>query len=170
MAIDLAIYISKAQHSTFYKWMLNRGLWFKIPFNAPHKIRIAEINDTSISMNLPFVRSNKNHINGIHACALATMCEYVSGLSLVRFLSASKFRLILKNIQITYHYQAKTMVTTSFAIDESLLFSIKQELQNADAVFKDFNVEVYDEMQNHICTGIITWQIKSWSKVKTAVV
>ena len=120
-------------------------------------------------MELPFIRSNKNHINGIHACALATLCEYVSGLSLVRFLSADKYRIILKDIHIIYHYQAKTKVTAMFEANEILLNEIKNKLREADAVLKELNVEVYDANQNHICTGIITWQLKNWSKVKTSV-
>ncbi len=169
MAMQLEKYFLKAQHSSFYRWLLNHGLWFKIPFNSPHKIRIKEIGNESIAMELPFIRSNKNHINGMHACALATLCEYVSGLSLVRYLSADKYRIILKDIHIIYHYQAKSKVTAQFQTDKILLDEIKNQLQNAEAVLKELNVEVYDVNLNHICTGIITWQLKSWSKVKTAV-
>ena len=61
MAVQLDNYFAKAQHSSFYKWLLNRGLWFKIPFNLPHKIRIVEIGDASLTMQLPFIRANKNH-------------------------------------------------------------------------------------------------------------
>ena len=169
MAVQLGNYFAKAQHSSFYRWLLNRVLWFKIPFNLPHKIRIVEIDDTSLTMELPFIRANKNHINGIHACALATLCEYVSGLSLVRFLSADKYRIILKDIHIIYHYQAKTRVTANFEATKILLDEINTHLQKEDLLLKEFNVEVYDTNQNHICTGIITWQLKKWSKVNTAV-
>lgn len=169
MAVDLEKYFLKARYSSFYKWLLNRGLWFKIPFNLPHKIRIKEIGEEHISMELPFIASNKNHINGIHACALATLCEYVSGLSLARFLSAEKYRIILKDIHVIYHYQAKTKVSTSFEINKLLLREIRQELEVSEAIFKELHVEVYDSKLNHVCTGIITWQLKNWSKVKTKV-
>jgi acyl-coenzyme A thioesterase PaaI-like protein len=138
MAVNFERYFAKAQHSSFYRWLLNRGLWFKIPFNLPHKVRIMEIGDETISMELPFIRSNKNHINGIHACALATLCEYVSGLSLVRFLPADKYRIILKDIHIIYHYQAKTKVTAQFTADKMLLNEIRSELQKADAVLHSY--------------------------------
>lgn len=169
MAINLPKIFLKAQYSSIYRWLLNWGMWIKIPFNSPHKIRIKEIGDDNITMELPFIRSNKNHINGIHACALATLCEYVSGLSLVRFFSADKYRIILKDIHIIYHYQAKTKVTAQFRADKILLDEINNQLQNSEAVIKEVNVEVYDANLNHICTGIITWQLKKWSKVKTAV-
>ncbi len=169
MAINLEKYFLKAQHSSFYSWLLNCGLWFKIPFNSPHKIRIKEISNDGITMELPFIRSNKNHINGMHACALATLCEYVSGLSLVRFLSADKYRIILKDIHMIYHYQAKSKVAAQFQADKNLQNEINSKLQNTDAMLKELNVEVYDINLNHVCTGIITWQLKSWSKVKTAI-
>lgn len=120
-------------------------------------------------MELPFIRANKNHINGIHACALATLCEYVSGLSLVRYLSEDKYRIILKDIHILYHYQAKTKVTATFELNELLLNEIMNQLHHTDAVLRELNVKVYDINQNHICTGIIIWQLKNWSKVRTAV-
>lgn len=169
MVNSLEKYFAKAQYSSIYKRLLNIGLWFKIPFNLPHKIKITHIDHGIIKMELPFIRANKNHINGIHACALATLCEYVSGLSLVRVLSADKYRIILKDIHITYHYQAKTKVNTIFEINKEILNSINIQLNAVDAVFETFEVKVYDTLQNHICTGKITWQIKNWSKVKTAV-
>ena len=92
---------------------------------------------------------------------------FVSGLSLVRFLSSEKYRIILKDIHIIYHYQAKTNVFAQYDLNKSLLEELQQELKNADALFREFNVDVYDVSNNHICTGIITWQLKNWSKVKT---
>ncbi len=129
MEINLQKIFLKAQYSSFHRWILNRGLWFKIPFNLPHKIRIKEIGADSIAMELPFIRANKNHINGIHACALATLCEYVSGLSLVRFLSPDKYRIILKDIHVIYHYQAKTKVNAQFQVDKILLEEINNRIK-----------------------------------------
>jgi hypothetical protein len=44
---------------------------------------------------------------------------------------------------------------------------ILDPLQHAEAIFKEFTIDIYDEDQNHICTGLINWQIKSWKNVKT---
>ena len=69
---------------------------------------------------------------------------------------------------MTYHYQAKTAVHVTFKIskqqiDEDILLPLKTQ----DAIFKEFAVEVYDTENNHICTGLINWQIKAWTNVKT---
>lgn len=162
--------ISKAQQSGWRRRLLNFGLQYKIPFNRPHGFRIEHIEDESLTIALPYWKINRNHINGMHACALATLCEYISGLSLVRTLDEKKFRIILSSIFMTYHYQAKSKVKATFSVTKDFVEKeIITALEKSDSVFKAFNVEVYDENQNHICTGQINWQIKKWDKVKTKV-
>jgi hypothetical protein len=58
-----------------------------IPFNAPHGIRIASVTNgpdsTAVEVLLPWRRRNRNHIDTVHACALATAAEFATGLGLV---------------------------------------------------------------------------------------
>jgi acyl-coenzyme A thioesterase PaaI-like protein len=162
--------IDKARHSSFYLWMLNFVLLRTVPFNKPHNIRVVAIGDDELSMRVKNTRTNRNHIKGIHACLLATLCEYVSGLSLLRNFSPKEYRIILKTIHMTYHYQAKTDVEVTFKINRKQIESdILEPLKTQDAVFKEFSVEVYDTEKNHICTGLINWQIKCWKNVKMKV-
>ncbi len=159
--------VQKAKHSKFYLWLLNIVLLRTVPFNNPHKIRVVSVGDEGVSMYAPYTRNNMNHIKGIHACLLATMCEYVSGLSLLLHLSPKEYRIILKNINITYHYQAKTNVFVKFKIDKKeMQENILSPLKTLDAIFREFTVDIYDANNQHICTGLINWQIKAWDKVK----
>ena len=75
--------IAQAKHSTFYLWILNFILLKTVPFNKPHGLKVTHIGDEELTITANNVRSNQNHIKGIHACLLATLCEYVSGLSLL---------------------------------------------------------------------------------------
>ncbi|MBS1646699.1 MAG: DUF4442 domain-containing protein [Bacteroidetes bacterium] len=159
--------IQKAEHSRFYLWLLNTALLRYVPFNRPHKLKIQQISPNGITIAAKSIKNNLNHIQGVHACLLATLCEYVSGFSLLINLSPTKYRVILKNIGMTYHYQAKTDVWTHFNIPSEEIQGILGELQNKDAIFKEFSVQVFDAQKNHICTGLINWQIKSWEHVKT---
>lgn len=160
--------VKKASHSSFYLWLLNVVLWRTVPFNRPHRLKITAINDNEVCMEAPYIRRNQNHIKGIHACLLATLCEYATGFSLLLQLSPKDYRIILKNIQMTYHYQAKGPVIARFSLDQKMIEEkILQPLTEADAVFHEFPIEIYDTKNQHICTGLINWQIKSWSKVKT---
>ena len=76
-------------------------------------------------------------------------------------------KIILKEIQMTYHYQAKMNAYSTFKLPQGEVFAIREELKNNDASFRRYTVEVYDEVRNHICTGNIYWQIKPWNKTKT---
>jgi acyl-coenzyme A thioesterase PaaI-like protein len=98
----LLFIFQKAKHSSFFLWLLNLALGYDIPFNKPHKIKITAVHNDGVSVRLPFRRKNLNHLKGIHACALATMAEYTSGVSLLSTIGTN-FRLIMKNISVTYH-------------------------------------------------------------------
>jgi acyl-coenzyme A thioesterase PaaI-like protein len=157
----------RAERSNIALRLLNFGLRRLIPFNAPHKFNITQIEKDSLTITLPYIRKNKNHVNGIHACALATLCEYISGLSIIRELSQDNYRIILKDIEMAYHYQAKMEVQAKFSLPPTEIEAIKEGLSIADAVFRRYDIEVYDAAKNHICTGKIHWQIKPWNKTKT---
>jgi len=163
-------FIQKARHSGFYLWLLNVVLLRRVPFNKPHNIRVTHVGENELTMSAKNTKPNRNHIQGIHACLLATLCEYVSGLSLLLHFSPKEYRIILKTIHMTYHYQAKKAVFVKFKIsNEQIENEILLPLKTQEAVFKEFAVEVYDTDKNHICTGLINWQIKAWKNVKMKV-
>jgi acyl-coenzyme A thioesterase PaaI-like protein len=158
----------KARDSKFQLWLLNMALSRAVPFNKPHSLKVIKVGKDELTIVAKNVRPNQNHIKGIHACLLATLCEYVSGLSLLLRLDAREYRIILKNINMTYHYQAKKDVSVTFTLTQDQFEKeILEGLKTAEAVFREFPVEIYDTDHNHICTGLINWQIKAWQKVKT---
>jgi len=162
----LLFIFAKAKNSGFYLYILNLVLGYAIPFNKPHRIKITAVNDDGVSVRLPYKRKNLNHLKGIHACALATAAEYTSGISLLAAIGTD-YRLIMKNINMTYHYQAKMDVITSLSLDKKTLEEkVRSPLLTSDAVLFENTVEVYDLMTNHICTAVVEWQIKKWGKVK----
>lgn len=157
--------LSKARRSKFSLFLLNYLLGYSIPFNKPHRIKITAVKDNGISMLLPYRRSNLNHLKGIHACALATTAEYTSGMAIIMTVGTG-YRLIMKNINVTYHYQAKMDVVTSVEFEKDQLDKyIFTPLHTSDAVLFNNTVEVHDLLANHICTARIEWQIKKWDKV-----
>ena len=166
--MDLGQELNKASKSAFRLWLLNRIMWRVVPFNKPHKIDIIQIQEKSIQIRLPYKKKNFNHIRGIHACALATLSEYITGLSLLRFLNPKDYRLIMKSIKMDYFYQAKQDVIVTFEIDKEKLFKrLHADLEKEDSAVIPLAVEVFDTEKNHICTGNVEWHIKPWKKVKT---
>lgn len=163
----LFICFERAKKSSFYLWLLNRLLWFIIPFNKPHRFKIIYVGEEEIHVKMPYRRKNFNHLRGLHACGLAALCEYSCGLMLMSVLK-NDYRIIMKDLQMAYHYQGKAHTFVRFNMNkQSLLNEINTRLQHAEAVFKEFQVEAFDIHQNKICTAQINWQIKNWSKVKT---
>ena len=159
-----------ASASAFYRILLNQILWFRIPFNKPHGLKITRVLDSGFEVRLPYRRNNLNHLKGIHACALATASEYVAGLTLIRFLDPKKYRLILESLQTRYVYQAKSTVKCRLELNDHFVREeILEPLQNHDAVFVDLKTQITDENDQLICETTTRWQIKSWEKVKTKV-
>lgn len=164
---QLLLIAHKAKQSAFYLWLLNRVLWRVIPFNRSHKVTIESLSNTQVSILLPYTKSNQNHLKGMHACALATLCEYACGIGLMTRLDPSRYRIILKDIKLTYHAQAKSAVRALFDIDPTRLEEdIIIPLQQSGLTTQTYTVKAFDSHQKLICTGEVTWQLKRWDKVK----
>ena len=159
--------IEKAKTSKFYLNMLNFVLSRVVPFNRPHFFRIISISDNEIKVKLPYRRANINHLKGIHACALATLAEFTSGVMLLNLIDNAKYRMLIKNLQVEYHFQCKTGALAHFSMsNETFKSTILDPLTINDSIDLQSEVKIRDRDGNHVCTGNITWQIKSWEKVK----
>ncbi len=163
-----AEFIERAKHSRFSLWLLNAGLSRMIPFNKPHGFRILQIGDYDIKLLLPYKRKNLNHIRGLHACALATLSEYATGLLLISKLGFDTYRIIMKRLEMDYHYQGKIDATTHFSISDAWLHQyIYEPLKTVESVMVVCEVKIFDTQNNHLTTGKVHWQIKEWKRVKT---
>jgi acyl-coenzyme A thioesterase PaaI-like protein len=166
--LNLESIVKKAQHSSFHLWLLNVGLHRMIPFNKPHGFRVTAIGDDHIKIVLPYRKKNFNHIRGLHACALATLTEFSSGFLLIMKLGMKKYRIILKKLTMEYHYQGKTNAVAEFRLSDAWMReNIFSVLSNQESTLVSCEVRILDSQGNHLTTGIVEWQIKEWSKVKT---
>lgn len=165
---SLKNFLKRAQKSPFFMKVLNFGLNRNVPFNKPHGFKVLEIGNDHVTVYVPYKKANFNHIKGMHACALATLSEFTTGLSLLRKLNAKKYRIILKSLRMEYYYQGKTGVTATYTIDDSWIEeNIIKPLKTEDAVTVMLEIESHDTKNNHISTGFIEWQVKDWQKVRT---
>lgn len=162
--------LRKAQHSSFYLRLLNMGLSRMIPFNKPHGFKVIEIKDDVLKTLLPYRKSNFNHIKGIHACALATVSEFTTGFLMVSRIDPKKYRIIMKTMEMDYHYQGKMDAIAVFTISENWLEEkIYKPLKDTESIVVICEIKIHDKKGNHLSTGKIHWQVKSWDKVKTKV-
>jgi len=167
---DITKWITKASQSQFYLYLLNIALWRMVPFNKPHRIRVQSITPDSVHIVLPYKRKNMNHIRGLHACALATVSEYATGLVLLSKLDGKKYRLIMQRMEMDYHFQGKMDAIASFAVtDEWMQEQVYLPLKDREAIVVVCRIMIHDQKGNHLTTGNIHWQIKDWEQVKTRV-
>jgi hypothetical protein len=168
--LNLNNIIHKAYHSPFYLWLLNQLASFMIPFNRPHRIKIINLSKESIVVKCPLIRNNKNHLNGIHACALATISEYTTGFLLISNLDPRYYRLILKSLNMQYLYQAKSEVHAQYKINPTaILEQVNMDALKENPTLITCNISLFDSEQNKVSEGEILWQIKPWKAVKSKV-
>ncbi len=162
--------LDKAASSSFYLWLLNVMLLRNIPFNKPHGLKILNVAKNKVQIRYPYISNNLNHLKGLHACGLATVSEYSTGLLLLNHLNPESFRLIMKSLHMEYHYQGKQAAIASFELEDAWIqTNVIIPLQKNDAVFVDCEVKVHDEEGNHLSTCKTQWQIKKWDKVRLKV-
>lgn len=168
--MNTAKIVEKAKTSKLYMRLLNLGLNKMIPFNKPHGFKVLEISDTSIKSMLPYKKGNFNHLKGLHACALATLSEFTSGFLMISRLDPAKYRIILKTLEMEYHYQGKMDGIGTFELnDEWLETNVYKPLESADSTVVICEIKIHDTQGNHLTTGKVHWQVKSWDKVRTKV-
>lgn len=167
--MNLGPQLEKAKTSRFQLWKLNFILARGIPFNNPHSIKIAEITDSSLKVHLPYKRANWNHLRGLHACALATAAEFASGIFLLSKLGDG-YRIIMKSLHLDYVYQGKMDAHAHFSLPQAEIEAkVLQPLAGQESILLPCTIPVHDVQGNLLCTAVANWQVKSWSKVKTAV-
>lgn len=170
MKLQLERAFQRARQSRFQLWWLNRLLWMGIPFNAPHRLRIASLADEEVVIEIPFRRANKNHLGSLHACAMATAAEYSSGLVLLQQAGSATYRLIMQRIEADYHAQGRMAAKASAHLSaEEVQEKITGPLEaGAESVVYRSKAEVHDHEDRHLCTVTIYWQIKRWDKVRSS--
>jgi acyl-coenzyme A thioesterase PaaI-like protein len=166
----LLFLIAKAKRSGVWLFVLNVLMARIIPFNAPHKFRILEIDDEQIQTSAPYRKSNFNHIKGIHACAIATAAEFSAGFLLLTKLDPAKYRLIMGKLNAEYFYQAKkNSIACARLTNERLRKEVILPLEDNEAVTIEMKTVVRDISGNTVAEVMTTWQVKRWDRVRTKV-
>jgi hypothetical protein len=161
--------IQKAKEgSKFHLWLLNTTLQRMIPFNKPHGITVRSLSDYSLQTYYPYKTKNLNHIKGLHACGLATLSEFTTGLLLTFILDPKRYRLIMHSMNVEYHYQGKTDAIADYTITKEWLEKeVLIPLNTDEKVLVETKVQTKDKNGEVLCTAQINWHIKNWKKVKT---
>lgn len=166
--MNLPALLAAARTSAWKRFLLNQGLNFTIPFNSPHGFRVEPMKTGGIRVRIPWWHVNRNHIRGMHACALATGAELCSGLSLLEHVDQKQYRLVMASLHMDYHKQG---MGTAFAecrpSKDELQHALFIPLETQESARYEGRVDVQDASGVILASATITWQLKKWSAVKT---
>jgi acyl-coenzyme A thioesterase PaaI-like protein len=149
---------------------LNKVLTLGIAFNAPHGFKLKRVTDEEVVVACPNRKLNHNHIGGIHACAMATVGEFAAGVSILKSFGISRYRIIMTELQVSFHWQGKTDlegIASPSAIDKE---AVRSALE-AEGIYTQPMETIIREVRSgkEVARVKTTWQLKSWDKVKTKV-
>jgi len=149
--------------------MANLALWKTIPFNKPHGLFVEHVSKERSEITIPYKRNNKNHLNGLHACALATAGEFAAGLLLLQYFDFKSYRLIMQEMRVEYNYQGKMQAIAMFEANAVMKDPKTFEKIEADGkIFIACATPIHDVENNLLCTVHTNWQIKSWTKTSVS--
>ncbi len=103
---DIYYYWKKLDGSALGRWVFNRIIPFVNPYTGALKANIVEMRKGYVRMELKDRRGIRNHLNSIHAIALANMGEFTSGMALISLFS-DNMRGIPVDIKINFLKKAR---------------------------------------------------------------
>lgn len=136
--------------TSFGRWLFSISLYFFVPYSATIGARILEIEKGSSTVLLKDRRKIRNHLNSIHAVALANVAELASGLAMVSALSANT-RGIVKNINIDYFKKARGQLTVKGHANPPQ--NITENIEHI------VTAEIFDSSKEVVASMKVTWQI-----------
>ena len=88
------------------KWLFSRILGSTIPYTGSIKARVERLEPGHAVVVLPDRRRVRNHLNSVHAIALANVAELSTGLAMISGLPPG-INAILVGLKVTYEKKAR---------------------------------------------------------------
>ena len=131
------------------RWLFNRILAFMNPYSGAVGARVVTLEPGHAVLHLRDRRGIRNHLDSVHAIALANVAEMASGLAMLSALPAGA-RGIVTAIRIEYTKKARgTLVAES---------RIALPDVTVDGTH-DFTSEVRDESGEVVARATVTWKL-----------
>ena len=129
--------------------LISRGIGFVAPYSGSIGARVEALADGQARLRMPDKRSNRNHLNSIHACALSTLAETTAGLSVLYSLPAD-MRGIAVYLGVDYHAKARGPIVASarWAVPAS-----------GEQVERDIEVLMHDRDDVLVASAIVRYRL-----------
>ncbi len=131
------------------KWLFSRIIGFTVPYTGSIAANVELLEPGHGKVTLKERRKVSNHLQSVHAIALANLSEMVTGLTLLNSLPDNA-RAILTSIQIQYHHKARGLLTAE-CVCEIPENNAEREMQ--------ISGEIKNEVGEVVATATATWRI-----------
>lgn len=163
----LAPYLRAAQSSEEGLRQLNEFFWKGIPFNKPHGVTIRHVSEERVTLSLPYEEPNFNHVETLHACALATLAEFATGLMLLVHFDPSEYRVLLQSMEIAYRFPGRRDAVADFVVDLAWLRNeIVPQVERGEGASIPLEVAVDDTGGHQLCSATLHWYVRRASRAK----
>jgi acyl-coenzyme A thioesterase PaaI-like protein len=132
------------------KWLFSRIISFTVPYTGSIAANVVLLEPGYGKITLRERRKVSNHLQSVHAIALANLSEMVTGLTLLNSLPDNA-RAILTSIQIQYHKKARGLLTAE-CVCEIPENNTEREMQVSG--------EIKNEVGEVVATATATWRIR----------
>lgn len=141
---------------------MDRLMRMALPFNRPHRIRIAGVTEDHVEVSLPSRRSNFNHLGGMHACAIATALEFASGASILLEVGMQDYRIIMSRLEIDYLAKPKGNCTARAQRNTPAVLGLTGVLESEGVARLVQPSSLYDASGEHCAEATVHWHLKAW--------
>ncbi len=131
------------------KWLFSRIIGFTVPYTGSIAANVALLEPGHGKITLRERRKISNHLQSVHAIALANLSEMVTGLTLLNSLPDDT-RGILTSMLIQYHKKARGLLTAE-CVCEIPENNAEREMHVSG--------EIKDEEGEVVATATATWRI-----------
>lgn len=127
-----------------------------VPHAARMGFRVDHMTKRSIAVTMPDKRGNRNHLQSLHAMALAHLGEFTTGLLCLYAVSAEGYRSILVKYEIEYLHKARGPITARATLE---LPKAKGKTKNLDKKDLEVEAELTDAKGTVVARALVTWRI-----------